>query len=216
MGSRRSADRSLRHSIEELFPAAGAGFGDGVGPFYEVGFNIGVRLRTDEGEAAHALRNTAPKLQHDVTSDGAADEYCFAKRQIIEQTDDVQGQLRHGQRGRIGHSRTAADRQTGSQFRGAVSAQIGNNGTHVAEAVDCGKPIKVIEWGGMKKDNRNAFSIVEILETRSRGKVELAIHRETSAFCLQRRRSSIHTSLCAGWVRARSTDRLFRDAYPSG
>jgi hypothetical protein len=77
---------------------------------------------------------------------------------MIEQGQNIVGQLRHGQYWRIGDAREAAYGQIGTQFRLPVSAQVWNDGPDASQAFDQGTPILLIERRRMQKHNRQPSS----------------------------------------------------------
>jgi hypothetical protein len=67
-----------------------------------------------------------------------------------------------------------------------MAAKVRNYSAYIAEVFDKWEPIKMVEWRGMKKDDRNAASAIEIVETSSVGKVRLGVHPLASAHLYER------------------------------
>ncbi len=156
LGSGRCADKGLRHAVEELADADGARLGDGGHAFGSIGFGIGLRLRTDEGEAAHSPGSAPPELQSHIAADGTTNKECCGQGKVIEKRERVGGKLLHGEHRGIGNKRECSDGKLTSKLRCAVAAKVGNNGANACHLLDERTPIIVIERRGMKENYRDS------------------------------------------------------------
>src|ERR1700689_2283103 len=90
---------------------------------------------------------------------------------MIEQCENVLGELSHCEHWSTRNARKPAGRQSRSQFRTPVSAQVGNNDANPCELSHKRSPILMVERRGMKQNNRESLPRGQVVQPRTARKV---------------------------------------------
>ena len=132
----------------------------------EVGFGIGLGLGAHEGEPADPIRRLAPEFKQHIATDGATDKNSLRECEMVDQGEDVVGQLGHGKHRGIGNTGEAAFGQEDTHFRFAVTAEVGGDDPDTGQIVRHRPPVIVIERGWMETNDRQAGTGVTESEAR--------------------------------------------------